>query len=169
MTGGGKYQKDLNALIGDEPKRKQDSENEYRSYSLVTVLIICSIVIVAGIFLGFKRIPRHPDIYIPDYSSSPQDPQSQVRYCEENVRIIAAGVEYYAAQNGGKYPEKLEDVYTLCKIRPVCPRCNEDTYSAGYELKDGSFIVRCKGSWHAAAGLPENFPAYNSVKGKMMP
>ncbi len=170
MTSKGKYQGALDKLIADElPQNTPDAEPEYRSYSLVVTLIVCVILISAGIFFGFSRIPQHPEINEPDYSEISQEPEVLLESCKKNITLLSRGVDFYAHEHGGQLPQSLEEVYQYCKFRPKCPRALRDTYSSGFTVEGDKYVIKCCGHWHGAARMPSNFPCFNSDKGFLEP
>ena len=102
--------------------------------------------------------------------------QAKLSSCQANLRNIAAALENYATENGGRYPEDLE---TLCpkedaskrfmKSVPLCPVTGtKETYIKGYTMvvtPDDSYTVCCSGENHAILGIPANYPSQNAASG----
>jgi hypothetical protein len=95
--------------------------------------------------------------------------------CEANLKLIADACEYYSTDHAGKYPPVLRDLAPkyLTEL-PRCPSAGTGSYSEGYynmgpQWYVDRFSVWCRGHHHKTAGMPPNFPRYNSYGGLMEP
>lgn len=105
-------------------------------------------------------------------------PDSRVRECQAVLKTLATGLEMYATDHSGQYPEDLKELTpTYLPTLPRCPSADSDTYKAGYskgqsapynDRDDKDFYhLACSGSVHAEAGLAVNMPAINCRLGLM--
>lgn len=104
--------------------------------------------------------------------------QGHLPVCRSNLKDIATALDFYAADNAGKYPESLDRLangYFLMAI-PTCPAAGKVTY-LDYQVSTEMdfFSVSCCGDNHreAYSGYwPKSFrpdsrgyPKYNSRDG----
>ena len=94
----------------------------------------------------------------------------QLVACASNIMNIKTAVEMYKIDNK-RYPPSLRVLVGkyLRKI-PTCPAAGgRDTYSPSYKVYRGGkyFIIYCSGDYHRDAGLPSNYPRYDSRIGKV--
>ena len=119
-------------------------------------------------------------------------PRSDLRGCEENIRIIENAISMYANEHAGTVPGGRRTVTRaecaewfrrglvprFLKSIPTCPAAGRDTYSQGYRQDNSTpegdasldaFTIRCRGRFHMAAGVPPDFPACTSSHGLLRP
>jgi hypothetical protein len=86
--------------------------------------------------------------------------------CKSNLKNIATGLEMWASDHQGKYPERLSQLTPdYLKTLPTCPAAGQDTYSAHYKRRPAGFSVYCWGHHHKDMRVQRNRPAYNSEQG----
>lgn len=100
-------------------------------------------------------------------------PQQAREACQANLKNIGVALDIHYADHQGKYAESLEVLtpnylYTI----PKCPASRTDTYSSTFKSKNqdsspASYSFSCSGT-HPGA-IPENGPAYDSVRGLHTP
>lgn len=115
--------------------------------------------------------------------------RSNLRRCEQNLRILIEALVKYSIDHGGKYPGgRLGDIPRIkhatllesslvpnyLKEMPTCPAAGRDTYTPGYRsdaydargiLSYDTCVVRCRGRHHVSSGLPPDYPAFVSTLG----
>ncbi|MCD4783497.1 MAG: hypothetical protein K8T10_06665 [Candidatus Eremiobacteraeota bacterium] len=94
----------------------------------------------------------------------------QLVACASNIKNIKTAVKMYKTDNK-RYPPSLRVLVGkyLRKI-PTCHAAGgKDTYSQSYRVYGGGkhFIIYCGGDYHKDAGLPPNYPRYDSRNGKV--
>lgn len=95
--------------------------------------------------------------------------QGQTTACKSNLKNIATACEMYSTDNKGLYPDSMSKLTPMyLRFLPTCPSAEADTYSATYEVATephDAYTFYCRGENHRAAGLPVDFPQYNSMQG----
>jgi hypothetical protein len=98
--------------------------------------------------------------------------QGQLIHCTSNLKNVATGLEMWASDNEGRYPDSLGQLIPdYLRTIPECPAAGTDTYSETYSKsrRDGVdfevYEVFCKGLHHLSAGIPEDYPRYNGFEG----
>lgn len=89
--------------------------------------------------------------------------------CTGNLKNLATALEMFASDHCGRFPTELRGLTPgYLRTIPTCPAAGRDTYSEGFasaRLPRKACTVFCRGRNHAAGGLEENFPQYDSVRG----
>lgn len=93
--------------------------------------------------------------------------------CKANLRNIGTGLEMWAVENGGHYPDSLEQIVgDHLEAIPACPAAETDTYSATYRKykrletdEYENYEVYCQGHHHEDVGLAEDYPRYDGYHG----
>ncbi len=89
--------------------------------------------------------------------------------CKSNLKNIATALEMYSTDNGGRYPDSLEQLTPeYLKALPICPCAKRVTYSDGYRrhAQPDRFSVYCYGFNHESAGIHlPNYPRYYNEQG----
>jgi hypothetical protein len=131
-----------------------------------------------GALVTIKKVGDTVTLVLPD-GKTPETTMSVLEFrkklsegemtrCKSNLKNLATAVEMWSTDNRGRYPKKVESVVpNYIKEIPRCPRVYEDTYSASYKATaDPAFFeFSCKGEHHKAAGVPADYPRYNSTVG----
>lgn len=93
--------------------------------------------------------------------------------CKSNCKNIATGLEMYASDNKGLFPDSLARLTegNYLKVIPTCPAAGKLTYT-DYTVspKRANFHFSCVGNNHARAYIgfnksSEDLPAYSAAKG----
>ena len=103
----------------------------------------------------------------------PHGCQGQLTMCKSNCKNIAAALEMYSSDNGGKYPPDLKRLIrgNYLKLIPTCPSAGYATYTDyQYTQNPDSFSFTCVGNNHAKAytgfsASSTNYPQYNAEYG----
>jgi hypothetical protein len=108
--------------------------------------------------------------------------QEQLTQCQVNLKTIGEAVEFYAKDNNGKFPEKLEDLTPkyLVKlprcIKPLDNKWAEAIYRKREDLNFGDyyyekfdnppkFVIICRSNFHKKAFPERASPMYDSNQG----
>lgn len=94
--------------------------------------------------------------------------QGQVTACMSNQKNLGTALEMYSTDNEGHYPVSLTKLTPeYLRIIPTCPSVGHETYVDSYQSSQNpdAYSFYCKGHNHAAVGIPENYPSYNSTEG----
>ncbi|MCE1248574.1 MAG: hypothetical protein LWY06_18200 [Firmicutes bacterium] len=103
---------------------------------------------------------------VPGFQSAREN--GQLTSCKSNLKNIGTALEMYSTDNGGHYPESLDQLKgDYLKLIPTCPSAGKDTYSDSYKSSEDpdKYEVFCKGSNHSNQGVPADYPQYNSTEG----
>lgn len=88
--------------------------------------------------------------------------------CKSNLKNLGTACEMWSTDNQGRYPARPEQLLPNYLRRiPTCPVAGKDTYSEGYRSATGpdAYSWVCQGNHHAWAGVPDDYPRYNSAQG----
>lgn len=100
--------------------------------------------------------------------------QGMLTACKSNLKNLATGLEMWATDNNGEYPESMDQLTPdYLRLIPECPAAQEDTYSATYtrtpkvgdDPYSAGYKFYCSGHHHSAVDVPADHPQYNSVEG----
>lgn len=100
--------------------------------------------------------------------------QGQATACKSNLKNIGTGLEMWAVDHGGKYPDSLSKLTPeYLKYIPECPAAGKVTYTLQTgpkaPLNDKHYAdyyyLECTGHAHEAAGLPADYPKYTAIEG----
>ena len=100
-----------------------------------------------------------------------QSRQQDLTACKTSIKEISTAMEMYSTDWSGRYPPNLEalvpkylDELPTCPSAGSCSYAMEGSKSARNvnEFEDYYYLY-CQGEHHAAVGLPENHPAFDSV------
>lgn len=140
---------------------------------IIILIVIFVVFIITGFFTGLSsgyiRIPN----------------KARLNGCTSNLKAIATALETYSEKYNNQYPNSLNDLAPVYIDK--IPECNGqckyltwygnmvilsetspiDSYSAGYKQGNNrdTFILFCDGNRHSYAGIPQNYPRYDSIKG----
>lgn len=94
--------------------------------------------------------------------------QGQYTACKSNLKNVAAALEMYSTDAGGRYPTTLTGLTPdYLKTIPTCPSAGADTYTVGYSEASNpdAYTVTCEGTNHQAVDASAGYPQYNSEQG----
>ena len=94
--------------------------------------------------------------------------QGQFTACAHNLTIVATALERWSTDHERHYPPTLAELAPkYLRALPTCPTCQQDSYSATYQVSDhpDAYTVACGGRNHQAMDVPAGNPQYNSVSG----
>ena len=97
--------------------------------------------------------------------------QGMLVVCKANERSLGIALEMYAMDHDGHFPDSLSKlVPEYIKAIPTCAAAGKDTYSDSYRVSKNfqAYTFYCKGHYHKDAGIPENYPAYDSRNGLIL-
>jgi len=119
---------------------------------------------------SFRRTPVTPPRMRRSRRMRPSGASAQgaLAQCKSNCKNIGTALEMYSTDNAGHYPTSLDQLTPdYLRFIPTCPSAGEDTYSKTYKSGQNPdrYEFHCSGSNHTNAGIPPNYPQYNSVKG----
>jgi hypothetical protein len=96
---------------------------------------------------------------------------SNLTACKSNLKNLGTALEMYSCDYDGHYPPTMTLLTpNYLRIIPECPSAGKDTYSTSYQTRISpdyghSYATDCQGHNHKDAGLPADYPQYNSVQG----
>jgi hypothetical protein len=105
-------------------------------------------------------------------SSQFTPPLQLLQGCEDNLRMIGTACEEYSTDAAGRYPKSLSLlVPNYLRTIPTCPSAQADTYSQTFRSASNpdAYTFYCAGWNHSAAGIPPNYPQYDSTEGIDLP
>lgn len=93
--------------------------------------------------------------------------QSQLTACKSNCKNLATGLEMWASDHQGRYPEKLSQITPdYLRTIPTCPADGRDTYTETYRVTQNpdNFSFYCSGHSHTHI-VPDGYPQYEATQG----
>lgn len=127
------------------------------------ILTLIIIVAVVALVARYQTKPGTGDL-------------AAARACQANLKKLAIGMEMFATDNSGKYPQSVAElVPTYLPEVPHCPEARQDTYTEGFQTgpsaptnDQGSrdfFYIACSGEHHTKSGLAAGLPAFSCTAG----
>ena len=97
---------------------------------------------------------------------------AQFTACKSNLKNLGTALEMWSTDNRGRYPARLGQLApSYLRTIPTCPAAQRDTYSASYRMRANPdcYAFLCQGANHRLAGIPADFPKYDSQHGLVSP
>lgn len=145
----------IGLIIGIVNLAKKNASQSVKTHG--TILTALSAVFLFFQFIFFSIFAA---ILIPNFVKART--QGQLSVCKSNIRIITVGLETYAVDHGGVYPNSLNElVPEYLKKIPTCPT-NNSSYKYTVNYDHNQFEIECTGEH---PGLEKGVPYYTSEEG----
>ncbi|MBT9589072.1 hypothetical protein IV102_37410 [bacterium] len=136
------------------------------------------VIVAVAFFSILSRRPTTPSTQVTPLTGTPQpiarsqtpqanDPRQQYAACAHNLESMMQDLQ----KTGGETGEVSMLTLNMLSMKYPCPATGQPSISAtggvstptGVSLTD--LTLFCRGKQHMAAGVPENYPDFHSVRG----